>query len=77
MRPYRNHNKKEKIEIWSKSPSIFHGTIERTPFNQREFGNWGAVQYSVLGKRYDSVGGRELTLPLDVIHKLKLKGELK
>jgi hypothetical protein len=77
MRNQRHHNQKEKIEIWSKNPSEFHGTIERTPFNQRQFGNWGVVQYSVLGKRYDSVGGRELTLPHDVIQKLKIKGELK
>lgn len=77
MKRQYHHNQKEKIEIWSKSPPIFHGIIERTPFNQREFGNYGVVQYSVLGKRYNSVGGRELTLPLDVIQKLKIKGELK
>lgn len=69
-------HQKIQVEIWSKDPSAFHGYIMRSPLHQRQFGNFGAIEYSVLGKRYWSVGGKELTLPLEIIAQLKTKKEL-
>lgn len=68
---------KNEIEIWSKDPVIFHGSITRTPLSHSEFGNYGAIKYSILGKKYWAVGGKDITLPISVINKLKSKGELK
>lgn len=82
MRIKRKPTPKNKVQIWSSKPSVrhgavFHGYIMRTPLYNTEFGNWGAVQYSILGKRYWSAGGRDVTLPISVINRLKEKGELK
>ncbi len=77
MKPHRKPTPKNQIEIWSRDPSTYHGYIMRTPLYSTEFGNWGAVQYSILGKRYWSAGGRDVTLPISIINRLKAKGELK
>ena len=77
MRIRRKPTQKNKVEIWSRDPSAYHGHIIRTPLYSTEFGNWGAVQYSILGKRYWSAGGRQVTLPKAEIKKLDVRGELK
>jgi hypothetical protein len=54
-----------------------YGYICRRPTHQKEFGNFGAIEYSVCGKRYWSVGGKQIVLPLSVIKTLQKNGELK
>lgn len=75
MRHQQTPKHKDKIEIWSKDPVIFHGRITRTPLASSEFGNYGAVKYNILGKKYWAVGS-DITLPISVINKLKSRGEL-
>jgi len=65
-----------KLDIYEKGTHKLEGTVNRTIFNQRQFGNWGAGTVSINGTRYDVVG-RDVTLPKSVISKLKSTGELK
>jgi hypothetical protein len=70
------HKPSYDVDIYNKETNRFVGTITRRPTHQREFGNYGAVEYSVLGRKYWSVGGQQLYLAPSVIDKLKSKGEL-
>jgi hypothetical protein len=73
----QRHKPSYEISVYNKDTNRFHGTIMRKSTHEREFGNSGAVEYSVLGKKYWSVGGQTLYLPKTVIEKLEAKGELK
>ncbi len=64
------------INVYNKANNRFEGTIKRRAGNQRAFGNFGAIQYSVAGKKVWSVGGQNLYLEPDLIVKLIRKGEL-
>ena len=55
------------INVYNKANNRFEGTIQRWPGNQRAFGNFGAIQYSVAGKKVWSVGGRDLYLEPELI----------
>lgn len=73
----QRHKPSYNIDVYNKETNRYHGTIQRKSTHEKEFGNYGAVEYSVLGRRYWSVGGKTLYLPPSVITKLKEKGELK
>jgi len=71
------HKPSYDVDVYNKETNRYVGTISRKSTHEKQFGNYGAVEYSVLGRRYWSVGGRELYLAPSVIEKLKIKGELK
>lgn len=71
------HKPSYDVDVYNKETNRYVGTISRKSTHEKQFGNYGAVEYSVLGRRYWSVGGRELYLTPSVIEKLKIKGELK
>jgi hypothetical protein len=73
----QRHKPSYEINVYNKDTNRFHGTIRRKSTHEKQFGNFGAVEYSVLGKRYWSVGGQTLYLPASVIARLKDSGELK
>jgi len=73
----QRHKPSYDVDVYNKETNRFAGTITRKSTHEKEFGNYGAVEYSVLGRRYWSVGGRQLYLAPSVIEKLKSKGELK
>jgi len=63
------------INVHSKKTNRFIGTIKRKTTHQRQFGNFGAFEVSVGGKRYWGTG-RDLYLPDVAINYLKGRGEI-
>lgn len=69
-------NMRTELNIFSKNSNQLRGTLFRTIFGQRQFGNFGAGEISVFNKRYDVVG-KDVYLPDVVIKKLIQKGQFK
>jgi len=64
-----------KIDVWSKNTNQFIGTIQRKATHERQFGNFGAFEISVGGKRYWGTG-KDVYLPDIAIEYLKTHGQI-
>lgn len=74
----QRHKPSYEIYVYNKDTHKYVGTIRRKTTHESNFGNMGAVEYSIMGKKYWIVGGEQsVSLPESVIAKLKAKGELK
>jgi hypothetical protein len=63
------------INVYSKRTNQYLGVIKRKTTHERQFGNFGAFEVSVGGKRYWG-SGRNLYLPDEAIHYLVRRGEI-
>ncbi|MDD5454007.1 MAG: hypothetical protein PHW62_00705 [Candidatus Ratteibacteria bacterium] len=64
-----------KLDVLSKSTNQFIGTIQRKATHERQFGNSGAFEISVGGKRYWGTG-KDVYLPDIAIRYLKSHGQI-
>lgn len=52
------HKPSYDVDVYNKETNRYHGTIQRRPTHERQFGNMGAVEYSILGReKYDQFRG--------------------
>jgi hypothetical protein len=62
-----------KLDVYNKNTNRYVGVIHRKSTHERQFGNFGAFEVSVGGKRYWGTG-KDLYLPdvaIEYLHKHK------
>lgn len=64
-----------KLDVHNKNTNQYVGTIQRKSTHERQFGNFGAFEVSIGGKRYWGTG-KDLYLPDIAINYLKKKDQL-
>lgn len=64
-----------KIDVFSKRTNKYVGVIHRKSTHERQFGNFGAFEVSIGGKRYWGTG-KDIYLPDEAIHYLVRMGEI-
>jgi hypothetical protein len=62
------------IDVFNKKTNKYMGEIERKSTHERQFGNFGAFEISIGGKRYWGTG-KDIFLESDVIDYLQWKME--
>jgi len=65
-----------KLDVWNKNTGKYVGVISRKSTHEKQFGNFGAFEVSVGGKRYWGTG-KDLYLPQVAIDYLKKHDQIR